>query len=50
MTTILYTVLALLAFAGNSVLCRLALGEGALMLPVLVPYVWCLAQQYSCLS
>ncbi|GIU43299.1 DMT family transporter [Shewanella algidipiscicola] len=30
MTTILYTVLALLAFAGNSVLCRLALGEGAI--------------------
>ena len=27
LTTIVYTLFALLAFAGNSVLCRLALGE-----------------------
>lgn len=30
MKTVLYTTLALLAFAGNSILCRLALGEGAI--------------------
>jgi drug/metabolite transporter (DMT)-like permease len=30
MKTILYTTLALLAFAGNSILCRLALGEDAI--------------------
>ncbi|MEJ2442817.1 MAG: DMT family transporter [Exilibacterium sp.] len=30
MKTILFTILALLAFAGNSILCRLALGENAI--------------------